>query len=98
MEAAIAADRSWLDRLDFRAWTWRLAPVAAALLLVTWVVLRGTGSATTDTPAVSAGSSFDGDLPVAVALWDDSVSESSLLSLMLRASANDRLADSLKER
>jgi predicted anti-sigma-YlaC factor YlaD len=95
--AAIDADRSWLDRLDFRAWTWRLAPVAAALSLVTWVVLQSAGAAT-DTPASSSATTFDGDLPVAAALWDESVSDSSLLSLMFRASANDRLADSLKER
>jgi anti-sigma factor RsiW len=98
VDAAIEADRSWLDRLDFRTWTWRLAPVAAAMSLVTWAVLRGSAGAAMDTPAATAASAFDGDLPVAAALWDDSVSDASLLSLMFRASANDTLADSLKER
>lgn len=97
--AAIEADRSWLDRLDFRVWTWRLVPVAAALSLVTWVVIHGAG-ATTTTPASTGtdSASIDADLPVSAALWDESVSDTTLLSLMLRASANDKLADSYKER
>ena len=48
--AAIEADRSWLDRLDFRAWTWRLVPVAAALSFVTWMVVRGAATAATPGP------------------------------------------------
>ncbi len=95
--AAIEADRSWLDRLDFRVWTWRLVPVAAALSLVTWMVVGTAGTAIT--PAATAtDTAIDADLPVAAALWDASVSDTAVLSLMLRASANDKLADSYKER
>lgn len=95
VEAAIEADRSWLDRLDFRTWTWRLVPVAAALSLVTWVVINSAGATTTTS---TGGTTIDADLPVSAALWDESVSDTTLLSLMLRASANDKLADSYKER
>lgn len=95
--AAIEADQSWLDRLDFRAWTWRLVPVAAALSFVTWMVVRGAATAATPGPT-STDAAIDADLPVAAALWDPSVSDTAVLSLMLRASANDKLADSYKER
>jgi predicted anti-sigma-YlaC factor YlaD len=98
--AAIEAERSWLDRLDFRVWTWRLVPVAAALSLVAWVVVRNATPMGTSTPATAASTdaSLSGDLPVAAALWDSSVSDTAVLSLMLRASASDKLADSYKER
>ncbi len=100
--AAIEADRSWLDRLDFRVWTWRLVPVAAALSLAAWMTVHdartAAPSASTPGATASADATFDGDLPVSAALWDTSVSDTTLLSLMLRASANDKLADSYKER
>jgi predicted anti-sigma-YlaC factor YlaD len=100
--AAIDADRSWLDRLDFRVWTWRLVPVAAALSLVAWVVVQSSTAVIT-TPSAGAAtatsaSALAGDLPVSAALWDSSVSDTALLSLMMRASANDTLADTYKER
>ena len=85
--AAIRAEaegraRSWLDSLDFRRWTWRLVPVAAALALVTAVVAQTNtvvGAADTDT------------LPVSSALFSEDVSEASLLSLMLTANVDDTL-------
>lgn len=95
--AAIEADRSWLDRLDFRVWTWRLVPVAAALSLVTWMVIHGAG-ATPAQVATATDATIGGDLPVAAALWDSSISDTDVLSLMLRASATDKLADTYKER
>jgi anti-sigma factor RsiW len=98
--AAIDADRSWLGRLDFRVWTWRLVPVAAALMLVTWVVLRdanGTTGTTAPTTNATGETALASDLPVAAALWDSSMSDTAVLSLMLRANANDKLADSIKE-
>ena len=98
---AIEADRSWLDRLDFRIWTWRLVPVAAALSLVAFLVLRqpmtSTASTTTTGTGATSGDTSGSGLPVATALWDESVSDTSLLSLMLQASANDTLPAS-KER
>ena len=101
---AIESERegSWLYLLDFRQWTWRLAPVAAALSLATWMVLlqfpaTTTGSLET-TSAYATAAAFDEELPVSAALWQESVSDVSVLSLMLRASADDKLADTYKER
>jgi predicted anti-sigma-YlaC factor YlaD len=88
---AIEADRSWLRWVDFRQWTWRLAPVAAALLVATWVVLQ---QGVTDTSTVPV----EDDLPVSAALWQDSVSDVSVLALMVLAGPDDRLSDSIKER
>lgn len=85
--AAIRAEvegrsRSWLDSLDFRRWTWRLVPVAAALALAAAVV--------TQTDTVVSAADID-TLPVSSALFSEDVSESSLLSLMLSANADDTL-------
>ena len=92
---------SWLDNLDFRRWTWRLVPVAMALALASIVVSRtDTTTALTGPPSddttVMASNSTD-DLPVSSALWSESVSGSSLLSLMLTANADDTLATYRKD-
>jgi anti-sigma factor RsiW len=85
--AAIRAEvegrsRSWLDSLDFRRWTWRLVPVAAALALAAAVV--------TQTDTVVSAANIDA-LPVSSALFSEDVSESSLLGLMLSANVDDTL-------
>lgn len=92
--AAVRADaegrtRSWLDSLDFRRWTWRLVPVAAALALVAVSV--------TQTDATTLSDSTTDTMPVSSALWSETVSESSLLSLMLSANADDTLDSHRKD-
>ena len=100
---AEAEERSghWLDNLDFRRWTWRLLPVAAALALASIItaaptsgVISQTGTATGMTggeTTVTTSISTD-NMPVSSALWSESVSGSSLLSLMLTANADDTLS------
>lgn len=90
--------RNWLGGLDFRRWTWRLVPVAAALALASAVVTdrEGAGDQWTETTTTESALSADA-LPVSSALWSESVSESSLLSLMLTASADDTLATYRKD-
>ena len=95
--ARLESEASWLDILDFRRWTWRLAPAAGALLAATWLLLAGT-SAGPQTAQTAAETPFAPELPVSAALWQDSVSDTSVLSLMLRASADDPLAEAYKER
>ena len=87
--------RGWLDSLDFRRWTWRLVPVAAALVLAA-VSVTGpdTGSQLETAPTVNTTTDT---WPVSSALWSDTVSESSLLSLMLSANADDTLATYRKD-
>jgi len=93
--AAVEHESSWLDRFDFRQWTWRLTPIAAALLLAVWAGVPSGQSAAT---AVDTAETVDADAPVSSALWDESISDLSLLSLMLRASPDEGLAEALKER
>jgi len=102
--AAIRAEaegraRSWIDSLDFRRWTWRLVPVAAALALTVAVVTERDSvvSQTSDDTSITSEAAEDDALPVSSALWSESVSESSLLSLMLTASADDTLGTYRKE-
>ena len=89
----------WLASLDFRRWTLRLVPVALALALAAVVVnqadatTNSTGDVTVDT---TLASNTD-NLPVSSALWSDSVSGSSLLSLMLTANADDTLSNYRKD-
>ena len=86
---------SWLGSLDFRRWTWRLVPIAAALALASAVVSQ-TDPAADDETTLAASTSSDA-LPVSSALWSESVSESSLLSLMLTANADDTLSKYRKD-
>jgi anti-sigma factor RsiW len=105
---AEAAGRSghWLDSLDFRRWTWRLVPVAAALALASVMTAAPalgvinqtdttTGMAGGET-TMTANTSTD-NMPVSSALWSESVSGSSLLSLMLTANADDALSTHRKD-
>jgi anti-sigma factor RsiW len=86
---------SWLNNLDFRRWTLRLVPVAAALALASAVISdrEATGDPGTETATTVSADA----LPVSSALWSESVSESSLLSLMLTANADDTLSTYRKD-
>jgi anti-sigma factor RsiW len=96
-----AGNRSWIDGWDFRVWTWRLAPVAAIVLVAAFAVARrapvpiaplASGATSISSAVVSA------DAPVSSALWSASVSDTSVLSLMIYAQADDSLAGHLKDK
>lgn len=95
---AEAPSGSWLDNLDYRRWTWRLVPVAAVLAVMSLVINQAdtTSSPTMDETTMVADSSSD-DVPVSSALWSESVTGSSLLSLMLTANADDTLSKYRKD-
>lgn len=99
--AAIRAEAeggSWLGALDFRRWTWRLVPVAAALALASLMVNQTDTSSTAGIDEATLGTATTNDmLPVSSALWSESVSETSLLSLMLTANADDTLSNYRKD-
>lgn len=89
---------SWLDNLDFRRWTWRLVPIAAALAVASVVINQPDTTAGPADDQTTLGASAGTDaLPVSSALWSESVSESSLLSLMLTANADDTLSKYRKD-
>lgn len=82
----------WLAGADFRRWTWRLVPVAAALIVG---AVYGVEHSATAVPAGAAASI--GELPVSAALYSTDVTDTSMLSLLLQANADDTLADYLKD-
>ena len=94
-EAEDQSQAGWLASLDFRRWTLRLVPVAVALALAAVVVNQAdaTTSATGDVTLDTTLTANTDNLPVSSALWSDSVSGSSLLSLMLTANADDTLSN-----
>lgn len=83
----------WLDVLDWRRWTWRLAPLAAALALAVAGVSR------TDAQAVTAETSTEetATQPVSAALFTGEVTGADLLTLLLNASADQTLATTTQE-
>lgn len=83
---AIDRERTVTGVIDFRRWTWRLVPIAAAVALATALGV----------PQMSTGSSSETsgleDLPVSAVLYANDVSDTSALTLMLRANADGPLA------
>jgi len=103
---AEARSGSWLGNLDFRRWTLRLVPVAAALALASFIIAAPASSVVSqpDTTSGLTGeettvvtSNSTDDLPVSSALWSESVSGSSFLSLLLTANADDTLSKYRKD-
>lgn len=88
LEAEAGRAPSLAELLDFRRWTWRLVPVAAAMIVATAI---GLSTPLAETDADVAMTEAAADLPVAAALYSTNVTGESLLALMLTASADDRL-------
>jgi hypothetical protein len=81
---AIDREPSLIAGIDFRRWTWRLVPIAAAVALTTAIGVTRAGDAVPDPAATS-------DLPVSASLYTPDVSAASALSLILRADVDERL-------
>lgn len=86
---------SWWDRLDFRQWTWRVAPLTAGLAILAYAY--GTGGASS--PAATATDLADSTTSTAVsaALWTEDTAPEDVMSLMLFADPDAPLTDALKE-
>ena len=97
IRATLDAERPWIDRLNinWRAWSLRVAPVAAALVVVAVMLVRtvdtntGTSAASNETSVAAT----DATASVASALWSGDVSEDTLFNLFLRARPDDALAN-----
>ena len=93
IRATLEAERPWIERLNWRRLSLRVAPIAAALTLVALLLVR------TAEPAapVAAGSTATGH-SVASALWSGEVNEDQLLTLVLSARPDDALSTYVQEK
>ena len=98
--AAVQEAPRWMDLLSWRTWTYRLAPVAAALLLMAGLVAR---SAAVPAPPAAGGvdevvdvwtygADGDRELPAYALLGQDGVSGDRLLDAILSAAPDETLA------
>ena len=70
---------SWIDRLDFRRWTWRISPVAAGLALGAWLVVSSGQTAT----ALESTTTVETEAASANGVsWDEAVTDGDLVSLI----------------
>lgn len=95
VRSSLRSPASWLDGLDFRRWTWRLAPIAAALVI--GVIAFAGLNMRTDISSTDIQTAAALDQPVSSALWSSSLSDDSVISLMLRADADDALSRHVSE-
>jgi hypothetical protein len=78
--AHIEPRTSWLDRLDFRRWTWRISPVAAGLVLAAWIVAAGSDT-TSASGSIDVVNATDAGVEADAVRWSDTVDGPDLVSL-----------------
>ena len=75
----------WLQLVDFRAWTLRLAPVAATLALVALLGIgAGASSSSSSSAATTAATTASTFSPSSAADWERDVAANALLEAALR--------------
>lgn len=91
LAARLEEERGWIGLADWRAWTFRFAPAAAALLAVAALVAGRTDDEPPSLSAVAESwAAGDGDgRPATSVLWQPEVSADSLLQMILTAGPDD---------
>jgi anti-sigma factor RsiW len=103
LEARLAAERGWLGLADWRAWTLRFAPVAAAAAVVAMLASAlavGRGAPDAAAP-VSLAAVIDawvagdrpGGRPAASVLWQSAAADDAVLLTVLTASPEDPIVE-----
>lgn len=92
VRAALDAELPWIERLNWRRLSLRVAPIAAALTLVALLLLRTTDTSTLAETAKPNGHS------VASALWSGEVTDDQLLTLVLSARPDEALSAYVQEK
>ncbi len=97
IRATLEAEQPWIDRLNinWRVWSLRVAPVAAAIAVVAVLLIRAVD--TTSTSDIAA-TSTETPASVASALWTGDVSEDTLVTLLLHANPEDALSNYVPEK
>lgn len=94
IRSLLEAERPWIDRLNinWRVWSLRVAPVAAALAIVAVMLVRAVDTASTSDATVAA--TTESSSSVASALWNGEASDDTLLTVLLHASPEEALSTS----
>jgi anti-sigma factor RsiW len=92
IRATLETERPWIERLNWRRLSLRVAPIAAALTLAALFLVR-----TADTNAPPQGTAVNGH-SVASALWSGEVTDDQLLTLVLSARPDDALSTYVQEK
>ncbi|HJN46330.1 MAG: hypothetical protein CL477_16495 [Acidobacteria bacterium] len=91
--ASLEPDTSWLDVLNWRVWTFRLAPVAVALMLVAALGFGTTEAAEplefSDLVAEWVVEDVAEGLPAFSLLWQEEVTDDTLLEAVLTADPDE---------
>ena len=87
VNARIDESEGWFGVADFRAWTLRLAPLAAGLALIAVLWPDAATSSTSSTSTASPAADFS---PASPADWQQDVSADALLAAALTRADNGR--------
>ena len=89
----IDGSEGWLELVDFRAWTLRLAPIAATLALVAVLGIGArTSPSSSSTPTASTVTTASTFSPSNAADWNRDVTANALLEAALRRAGGDTYA------
>ena len=84
VSARVAEDLTWFGMAEWRAWTWRLLPVAAALLVAAaWLSASSVSSTVSRQASVSTVATAASDTAPSAVLWEDNVTSDQLLLTVL---------------
>jgi len=92
-----AAPQSWFDSWDFRGWTWRLAPVTAALAVAAALVVAKVGTTESTVPAPASSIGVTAEPVAALALATSDLSDTEAVALLLVADPDEAASAAFEE-
>lgn len=103
VRATLEAERPWIERLNWRRLSLRMAPVAAAVTIGALILVITTDSATGNSPTaatstVATEAARATDHKVVSALWSGEVNDDQLFALFLSARPDESLATYVQEK
>jgi len=102
VSARIAGDGTWFAVADWRWWSVRFAPIAAALLIAAGIVIEREAQPSDDRSLASVVETLaageNDSLPVTSVLWQQDAPDDSVLLTVLTAPADARIVRQANER